>query len=53
MSKSIEKNIASVNKGAEDFTSGLKQLAQTAAQLTGHTYGAAHDVSPAIPVVQK
>jgi hypothetical protein len=32
MSKSIEKNIASVNKGAEDFTSGLKQLAQTAAE---------------------
>jgi hypothetical protein len=30
-----------------------KQLAQTAAQLTGHTYGAAHEVSPAIPVVQK
>ena len=30
-----------------------KQLAQTAAQLTGHTYSAAHEVSSAIPVVQK
>jgi hypothetical protein len=30
-----------------------KQLAQTAAQLTGHTYTGAHEVSPAIPVIQK
>jgi hypothetical protein len=30
-----------------------KQLAQTAAQLTGHTYEAVHGVSAAIPVVQK
>lgn len=31
MSTSIERNIASVNKGADDFTTGLKQLAQSAA----------------------
>jgi hypothetical protein len=30
-----------------------KQLAQTAAQLTGHTYTGAHEVSPAIPVIEK
>jgi len=30
-----------------------KQLAQTAAQLTGHIYGADHEVSSAIPVIQK
>ena len=30
-----------------------KQLAQTAANLTGHTYSAAHEVAPAIPVIRK
>ncbi len=31
MSKSIERNIASVNKGADEFSAGLKQLAEAAA----------------------
>lgn len=31
MSKSIERNIAAVNAGADEFTLGLKQLAQSAA----------------------
>jgi hypothetical protein len=30
-----------------------KQLSQTAANLTGHTYSAAHEVAPAIPVIRK
>ena len=38
MSKSIERNIASVNKGADEFTTGLKQLAQTAADAVNNKH---------------
>ena len=38
MSKSIEKNIASVNKGADDFTTGLKQVAQNAADAINNKH---------------
>jgi hypothetical protein len=38
MSKSIERNIASVNKGADEFTTGLKQLAQSAADAINNKH---------------
>lgn len=38
MSKSIERNIASVNKGADEFTAGLKQLAQSAADAINNKH---------------
>ena len=38
MSKSIEKNIASVNMGVDEFTTGLKQLAQSAADAINNKH---------------
>jgi hypothetical protein len=38
MAKSIERNIASVNNGADEFTTGLKQLAQSAADAINNKH---------------
>ena len=38
MSKSIEKNIASVNMGVDEFTTGLKQLALITADAVNHKH---------------